>query len=648
MAAAVTRDPELSIPISGETVAATRYEPTDRTGPLPAILWSTPYHKDDQTTYGHYDPLLEHLAVHGYEVVVADLLGTGASTGEFVELLAPETGVETAAVVEWLADRPWTTGRVGMIGKSAAGFVCLATAAENPDPLEAIVPIMCPFGRRQGPYAPSGIMRLNSLLRWMTLYVATAVQPPSRRDRNDWLAEIWRDRLDRFREADRPMHGVPDVFDRDRSDDYWEWTVSVGDIAVPTFAVGGYRDTFSVETLTYFGDIDAPKRLLMGPWRHVIPHRGREAAIDFRRQTVDWFDGYLKHADPPEAPEPTITFWTERHGGRSFDDGIWRGMDAWPTVDGERQVVRFSVTPGGLDRGRPGGGPVLSRTYEFDHTVGMTSNEVGDEYQDTGPDDARSLSFETDALRTPVEWTGTGRASIRLTSTSPEAAVCVRIVDVGPNGRTRLATRGATRLGNGSGDIEIEPDVPRTVPVDLRPTSHVFERDHRIRLAIGAADFPRLFPAGDHGAFSVTSSPDAPTSIAFPGRQGPMLEFEDEVSMNPPNETLPVTPTVVTTRDAAWETCREHVRGRATVKRTSSVEVALPHVDKGIERVTEIAVDRNDPTSLDARSRLEFTLNYDEEQVTVGATAHFTGDERWLSTVVALDGEPEIERKWER
>ncbi|MDY6764969.1 MAG: CocE/NonD family hydrolase, partial [Halobacteria archaeon] len=86
----VEQDPTIQFSVDGETVAATRYEPTDVDGPSPAVLWYTPYHKDDQTTFGRYDPLLEYIAAHGYEVVAADMVGTGASTGYRDEFLGPD------------------------------------------------------------------------------------------------------------------------------------------------------------------------------------------------------------------------------------------------------------------------------------------------------------------------------------------------------------------------------------------------------------------------------------------------------------------------------------------------------------------------------------------------------------------------------
>ncbi|MDY6765504.1 MAG: CocE/NonD family hydrolase, partial [Halobacteria archaeon] len=238
------------------------------------------------------------------------MVGTGASTGYRDEFLGPDTGTEVAAVIEEIANRAWTTGRVGMIGKSFPGALCLATGVRNPDPLEAIVPILTTHRRERVAYERGGLPSLWLTISMVALYTATGVQPPSRRD-SGW-EDIWRTRLDHYREEGPPF---AQAFDPDPTDSYWDLTVPTEEIQVPTFAVGGYRDHFPTDTLEYFAAIDAPKRLLMGPWRHIAPFKGRETAIGFRSQVVDWFDRFLKDEEA-EPFRPTIAYWTERNGGR--------------------------------------------------------------------------------------------------------------------------------------------------------------------------------------------------------------------------------------------------------------------------------------------------------------------------------------------
>jgi len=107
------------------------------------VLVYTPYHKDDLSAT-RADPMVEYFVDAGYEFVVADAVGTGASDGLVAEPFSAAEGRQGAAVVEWLTDRTWSNGNVGVVGKSYPGTTSLEIAAEDPDGLAAIVPIHAP------------------------------------------------------------------------------------------------------------------------------------------------------------------------------------------------------------------------------------------------------------------------------------------------------------------------------------------------------------------------------------------------------------------------------------------------------------------------------------------------------------------------
>ncbi len=629
---AVDQDPTLRFAVDGETVAATRYEPTAFDEPLPAVLWYTAYHKDDETTFGRYDPLLEYVAAHGYEVVVADMVGTGASTGRLGELLGPETSAEVGELVERLADREWTTGRVGMLGKSFPGAVCLAAAAENPDPLEAVVPILTTHRRERMAFHRGGLPSLWLRLTMIALYTATGVQPPSRQPPG-W-EDVWRTRVERYRESGPPLART---FDPDPDDEYWDWDVPVEDITIPTFAVGGYRDHFPADTVEYFAAIDAPKRLLMGPWRHVIPYQGRESAVGFRGQVVDWFDRFLKH-EATEPFEPTVAYWTERDGGRQVDAGGWRGRSAWPDVRGDdTEVLSFAATPAGLEPTSAFDSGAVERTHDVDHTVGLEAHDIAVPFVDTNADDARAVTFETAPFDHPVELTGTGEATVRVAATGP-VPVCVRLVDRAPDGRARPVTRGAVRADTPDGD-------PVTVP--LAPVSHLLEEGHRLRVAISAADFPSHVPVGTGDTVVVTSTPAAPTTIRIPGSDRPPEPYEDAVSMPPPDDSLPLVPAAVADTEASWETTREHERGGATRRRRVATDFSFPHVEKSYELDVQASVVGDDQDTLSASASIETVLEYDEDEpITVATTARRDADGTTVEATIRRDGESVFDGEW--
>lgn len=631
---AVEQDPGLRLSVAGETVAATRYQPTEFDDRLPAVLWPTPYHKDDETTHGRYDPLLEYVAAHGYEVIVADLIGTGASTGYRESFMGPDTGAEMAGLVERVAELPWTTDRVALVGKSYPGVLCLAAAAENPDPLAAVVPIQTTHRRRHQAFDRGGLARLWLTVSIAALYQVSIVQPPSRRDAG-W-GENWHERLDRYRSGS-PVFAR--LLDPDPDDPHWDWRIPVEDIEVPTFAVGSYRDHFTADTLEYFDAIAAPKRLLAGPWRHVIPYRGRETAVGFRGLVVDWVDRFLKDR-AVEPFEPTIALWTQRDGGRRVDAGVWRGRETWPTLDAA-DALSFVATPDGLERSGGFDGGRVERTHELDHTIGLDAHDPSVPAVDTSADDARSLTFESAPVDRPLELTGTGEATVQLETGGP-VALCVRLVDVAPSGRARPITRGSVR-------IEEAEAGSRTVgarTVEFAPVSHVLETGHRLRVAMAGADFPSHVPVDDGGPLVVSSTPEAPTTVRIPGRVLPTEPFGDPLPMPPPDDSMPLAPPAVADVASSLETCREHERGTATRRRSVASTYEFEHVTKETGLDVEATIAHDDPATLTASATLESVLDYGDETVTVASTVRRSFDGGSVTTAVDVDGEPVLEREW--
>ena len=134
---------------------------------FPAILEYIPYRKSDKTACRD---IRRHpvMASHGYVVARADVRGTGESTGLYFdeyteqeqedgceiigEHLVPVAmcttcrivdvvfrSLEVVFLVDWLASREWSNGRVGVYGKSWGGFNGLQLAFRRPTGLKAVI-----------------------------------------------------------------------------------------------------------------------------------------------------------------------------------------------------------------------------------------------------------------------------------------------------------------------------------------------------------------------------------------------------------------------------------------------------------------------------------------------------------------------------
>ena len=88
----------------------------------------------------------DYFVPRGYAVVLMDLRGTRNTSG--CEVYGDRNEVFDAVdVIDWIADQPWSNGKVGMTGGSYDGTIAIGAAAEEPisgkhkDALAAIIPI---------------------------------------------------------------------------------------------------------------------------------------------------------------------------------------------------------------------------------------------------------------------------------------------------------------------------------------------------------------------------------------------------------------------------------------------------------------------------------------------------------------------------
>ena len=80
-----------------------------------------------------------YFAQHGYVFAIVDVRGRGNSEGNFDPMMQePQDGHD---VVEWLAQQPWSNGKVAMWGGSYAGYDQWMTLREFPPHLATVVPV---------------------------------------------------------------------------------------------------------------------------------------------------------------------------------------------------------------------------------------------------------------------------------------------------------------------------------------------------------------------------------------------------------------------------------------------------------------------------------------------------------------------------
>lgn len=469
-----TLDPEI-------TLSADAYLPVT-SDPVPALVTVLPYRKD---LGNEHIPTLRWLAARGYAGVLVDMQGFGSSDGISRPKYDASDGDDAIAAIEWIAAQPWCTGNIGMWGASYGGIMTLRAASRRPPQLKAIMPIVCTLDPRTDVAHPNGERSdLMPLAMWGGMMLVNQLMPPLLNHSSEPEQRRWLRRLEEAEPLVLEMArvGPSDPVWRDRS-------IDPATITTPALCVGGWRDVFADALPRVFEEICGPKKLLMGPWGHLLPQASAQGPIDFLPMALRWWDYWLRDVDNGVMDEPLVTMFRE-----GATPG-WRTYESWPPVKDQLELAT-GADPTHLEDGLaniPEMGTVSE--YQPDPTAGVLSGlrniGMGDVGlpQDQHDDDQRGLCATSAPLPDSVVLSGRAKVSARLapldqTSSKPPARVVVRLAEVDTCGRS-------TFIAAGTGP----PDgANQSVTVTLAPACYTVRAGNRIRIVLSDSDFPSLTP----------------------------------------------------------------------------------------------------------------------------------------------------------
>jgi putative CocE/NonD family hydrolase len=183
----------------------------------------------------------------------------------------------------------------------------------------------------------------------------------------------------------------------------------------------------------------------------------------------------------------------------------WRSAAAWPPP---AKVTPFYFhADHTLDPKKPDGAGQLAYKYDPQNpvpTIGGQNLLITKGPMDQRPVESREdvLLFTTEPLSEPVEVTGRITAKLFIASDCPDTDFTVKLCDVYPDGKSMLVTDGIQRasLRNSYERRELlELGQVVEVNVDLWSTSLIFNRGHRIRIAVSSSNSPRFEPNANTG-----------------------------------------------------------------------------------------------------------------------------------------------------
>ncbi|MEA2294744.1 MAG: uncharacterized protein QOE86_2383 [Solirubrobacteraceae bacterium] len=354
------------------------------------------------------------LMQRGYAFVMVDLRGFGGSSG-CLDWAGPGEQADVKSAVEWAASQPWSTGRVGMYGKSYDGVTGLIGAVSNPKGLAAVVSQEPVYDLYR--YLYSNGVRFENAVATPALYDAIAATPGPL--------------------LDSPLYNVGGATDPaclatnyaaqqdpDHGSDYWKarnLIARAGDVRVPLFMTQGFleNNTKPDGAWDFFNAVRGPKRGWFGMWDHV---RGNDTDATGRLKMgrAGWFDEVMRFfdhnvrgvplADAPTDQDPPVAVETS--------DGSWRSEAAWPPVDSHLISE-----------------PLRAGTYTDD------GNQSG-----TGSGAGVGVWTISKPLASDAWYSGVPNAAVQVTTTAANANLVVDTYDIGPDRQAILLSRNASLI----------------------------------------------------------------------------------------------------------------------------------------------------------------------------------------------------------
>ena len=482
---------------------------------------------------GHLmDPLfrtswLKDLLKEGYAIIVVERPGTGASYG------IPDMSFEPAAregneILNWIASKPWCDGNIGMYGDSFQAMVQFAIAGTGNPHLKAIFPTSSPLDNYNAVIYRGGVYNkaFASFFSWATSFLESVITPVDNDKEGVLLAQARKERsgetlgetssglFKRYPFRDSIMKDGTNLYENHAS--LIPYIERINRSGIPVYMTNGWYDIFTEDMFFWYNNLTVPKRLIVRPVDHSEVEKN-QFDLHYAAEAHRWFDRWLKEIKNGIMDEPTIYYY--RMG--MPEKQVWRTSTQWPLKMQESTRFYFGESNNGTGTSINDG--LLTTTppanfdsydiYSVDYTTTSgkksrwTAVNRPRNYADRRPNDKNALTFTTPPLETDLEITGHPIAHLWIAADAPDLDLFVYLEEVDRKGTSTYITEGSLRAShrklsqapfNNFGlpyhshyqsDLE---KIPHREPVSLifslLPTSYLFHKGCRIRIAVACAD----------------------------------------------------------------------------------------------------------------------------------------------------------------
>lgn len=451
---------------------------------------------------------------HGYAFVMVDLRGFGGSTG-CLDWGGPGEQADVKAAIDWSARQSWSTGAVGMYGKSYDAVTGLIGNDLDQRALKAVVaqePLWDMY-----PYIYSGGVPRPNVTGTAGAYNSIATMGPLADDDARYQANA------RYEDAHPECltENSAGYAIADRKDKHW----TSRDLAkmakgsdTPLFVTQGFieNNTKPEEMQEYLDNHKGPERGWLGQWDHV---RGGDHVEDGRlamgregwyEETLSFYDQYLKGSRP-----------STRYPAYSVEDstGAWRAQKTWPATERSVSLPLASgsyVDDGGaapLALGKPSGTWDMENAPRIEPALPKTAAEGQVGRQKAG-EVTSSYFVWSQPLKRDVRLTGTPRVSL---TAKGSGNIMLKLYDVAPDGSAAMFDEQVSLLKGGR------------LSVDLKATDWTLAAGHVLAVELGSVQTGswRDTPSGEtiriSGARLDLALDDPSDDLATQGAASPYL-----------------------------------------------------------------------------------------------------------------------------
>jgi uncharacterized protein len=538
LGATATLQREIMVPMrDGVRLSTAVVLPNEPAAPLPTILIRTPYNKDGELEGWK----LKTLVPRGYAFVIQNERGTGWSEGKHQFLAgAREDGYDT---ISWIVSQPWSNGKVGTLGCSSTAEHQLALAAMNHPAHKAMIAMgpgsaigELPGWRTMGSFYKGGV----PMIEWAHWYLDNGAPSrpqlptdlsPDERARVADMYSPWPSRqtvlrlmaLNTQSELELPTQdilrriGVPqgdfDTFIKlSPADAKWRQYdyIREGDHPrVPALYIDAWHDSAGPGTVKLFEYVQhTPNQfLIVAPTGHCAMQSATESTVvgerlmgdaryDYTTLVEKWFDHWLKDEPNDVLNRPKIQMFM-------MGANAWKTYSAWP-VPGAKPLRLFLHSEGHANS-MLGNGRLSTMESAHESPDAFVSDPLhpvpssggGDDHQvqDQSAVEMRDdvLVYSTDVLTTGVALTGEAQVVVYVSSTTPDADLAIKLVDVYPDGKAYNVSETMLRLRYRDGYDKptlMKPGEIYRVALPVMLTSNYFPPGHRIRIQLAGSNFP--------------------------------------------------------------------------------------------------------------------------------------------------------------